>query len=207
MSHLLLYGGTFDPIHHGHLILARAAREQLRADQVLFLPARLSPHKQDEPPGATDAQRLEMLNLAIQSDPSGFAVDTREFNRGGPSYTFDTLQELKQSRPRDRFTLLIGTDQLAKLHTWHRVGELLQEAKVAILGRPSREPLERSFAAVEEHLGAEISARLRQSILLTPLIEISSTHIRYRVRQGLSIAYLVPESVALYITAARLYLP
>src|SRR3954468_7146101 len=115
MAHILLYGGTFDPIHNGHLITCRRARELLNADSVLLFPARQSPHKSTRAPGASGEQRLAMIHLAIAKEP-GFAVDDRELKREGPSYTVDTFRELKAERPGDRFTLLLGTDQLPKLH-------------------------------------------------------------------------------------------
>lgn len=206
MSHTLLYGGTFDPIHHGHLIASRAACEMLRADRVLLLPARVSPHKTGEPPGATDDQRREMLRLAIQAGDGIFTVDDREMRREGPSYTFDTIEELQREHPKERYTLLIGSDQLARLHTWHRIEELLERVQVAILSRPSGEPMERGFAAVQERLGRDVADIVRKRVLMTPLIDISASNIRFRVRQGMGIGYLVPEAVALYIAAARLYL-
>ena len=105
MPHTILYGGTFDPIHHGHLITSRAACEQLRADRVLLLPARVSPHKTGEPPGATDDQRREMTRLAIQAGGAGiFEIDDREMKREGPSYTFDTVEDLQREHPKDRFS-------------------------------------------------------------------------------------------------------
>jgi nicotinate-nucleotide adenylyltransferase len=203
MSHLLLYGGTFDPIHHGHLITARCARELLSADQVLLVPARISPHKQDRLATVSDADRLAMIKMAIAGQPD-FAVDDRELHRTGPSYTVDTLAELRTSRPQDRFTLLVGLDQLPKLHTWHKIHQLLADAKFALLGRPPHDP-EPAFAAIEGHLGSAIAQNLRPSLLSTPLIDISATDIRRRIHANLPITYLVPESVAAYIDAHRLY--
>ncbi len=207
MGHTLIYGGTFDPVHHGHLIAARAACEILRADLVLLVPARISPHKTGEPPGASDEQRVEMLRLAIQAGGGGnmFAVDEREMRREGPSYTFDTVEELQRENPREKLTLLIGADQLPRLHSWHRVAELLERAKPAVMARPMAESPERAFAAIGEKLGEDVVRELRGRMLMTPLVDISARNIRFRVRQGLAISFLVPEAVAVYIAAAKLY--
>ena len=229
MAHVLLYGGTFDPVHHGHLITCRAAREYLAADLVVLIPAWVSPHKvgagwraganplaqptETVPPwragGASAAQRLEMLRLAVAGD-AGFTVDERELTRGAaaivggkPSYTIDTVEELLREKPTDRLTLLIGADQLPKLHTWQEAERLFTMVEVGVLGRPSDRSLQAAMVAVRQHLGAKIADRL--TLLPTPLVEISATEIRRRVRERLSIAYLVPEKVAEYIDRERLY--
>ncbi len=199
--HTLLYGGTFDPIHHGHLILARAAREALQADAVLLIPARVSPLKTD--PGTSAADRLQMLRLATQGE-THFQIDDRELRRTGKSYTFDTLRELQTQNPTARYTLLLGQDQLATFHSWHHVQQILAMAQVALLGRPGTS-LDAGLAAVEAKLGPPTAQRLRAALLPTPLIEISATAIRARVKQGLPISYLVPEPVAAYIAQHGLY--
>ena len=204
MALILLYGGTFDPIHVGHLITCRAARELLKADTVLLVPARVSPHKQGDPPGATDQQRLEMIRLAIADNPE-FSVDPRELSRPGPSYTIDTVRELQKERPGDHFTLLLGTDQLAKLHTWHEVDKLLAESGIAFLRRTSEVSVEDGLAALRRRMGVKTAEHLRQGLLDTPLIDISATAIRRRVRDGLSISYLVPPLVGQYISQHSLY--
>ncbi|MCL2640801.1 MAG: nicotinate (nicotinamide) nucleotide adenylyltransferase [Phycisphaerales bacterium] len=201
MSHTLLYGGTFDPIHHGHLITCQRARELLGADQVLLIPAAVSPHKTAHP--ATSAEhRLAMLRLAVANVPQ-FAVDPRELSRSGPSYTADTLDELRRDHSGTCFTLLLGADQLAKFHAWVRIHDILAHG-IAILPRPSS-PLGISFAAICEHLGPDVAARLERAVLPTPLIEIAATDIRQRVQQNLPIDYLVPAAVAAYIQSHHLY--
>lgn len=201
MAHILFYGGTFDPIHHGHLITCRAAREALHADGILFIPAWISPHKQGGPPAATGPQRLRMIELAIAGQPD-FAVDPRELSRAGPSYTIDTIQELQRTRPADRFTLLIGADQLPLLHTWHKIDTLLAQIAVAVMARPSAEPV--GLARARERIGPPAD---HLSILSTPLIDISATVIRQRAGKGLAISYLVPPPVAAYIADQNLYRP
>jgi nicotinate-nucleotide adenylyltransferase len=202
MAHILLYGGTFDPIHLGHLIPSRAAKEFLAGDSVLFLPARLSPHKQNEPPGATAQQRLEMIRLAISGEKD-FDVDPREFNRGDPSYTIDTIRELKRDRPQDRFTLLIGADQLTKLHTWHEVRQIFAEVSIAVVIRGVPGVFLEGIQTVTNHLGAPLAESL--SLCPTPSIDVSSTNIRYRVARNQPISYLVPAPVASYIHENWLY--
>jgi len=212
MAHTIVYGGTFDPIHHGHLITCQRAWEILRADRVLFVPAGVSPHKTGRAPEAAGAQRLAMVQLAIAGVPY-FAVDGRELTRQGPSYTADTMDELQQSGgPDDHWTLLIGADQLGKLHSWHRVKYLLASGQgrgVAILARPVERGgvgVEAGLASICTNLGEEVAERLRRVVLATPLMDISATGIRQRVRQGLPIDYLVPAAVAEYIRKQGLYL-
>jgi nicotinate-nucleotide adenylyltransferase len=204
--HVLVYGGTFDPIHNGHLITSRAARELLGADLVLLIPAWVSPLKKGEPPSATPRQRLEMIRLAIKDD-SDFAADDCEIVRGTqgqPSYTIDTLEALRERRPSDRFTLLLGQDQLAKFHVWHRVDDILAQFDIALMGRPGNSP-NTALSAVNTTLGAAVAAKLESCFLPTPLIEISATTIRSRLRARLPISHMLPHPVAAYIAARDMY--
>ncbi|HVS72779.1 MAG TPA: nicotinate (nicotinamide) nucleotide adenylyltransferase [Phycisphaerae bacterium] len=201
-QHLLLYGGTFDPIHHGHLIPAQRARELLDADRILLLPANRSPHKLKQDPGASAAQRLEMLRLAIAHAPH-FAIDPRELDRPGPSYTIDTLEQLHSQHPHARLTLLLGVDQLSMLHAWHRVREILARATIALLPRPGI-PLP-DFSAIAGHLGNTVAESMERAILDTPLINLSATGIRARARAGLPLTFLVPPAVETYIRETSLY--
>jgi nicotinate-nucleotide adenylyltransferase len=200
MAHLLLYGGTFDPVHYGHLIPCRAAREFLRADLVLFIPAQISPHKQDEAPAASAAQRLHMLELALEGQHD-FAIDARELSRPSPppSYTIDTVTELQRDRPGDRLTLLIGEDQLPKLHTWHRIEALLTQIAIAVMPRQS-DPA--GLAIARRNLGASSS---NLNLLPTPRIDITATDIRRRVASRLPVSFLLPPAVARYIDTEHLY--
>lgn len=205
MAHLLLYGGTFDPIHHGHLITAQAARECVQADHVVFVPARRSPHKLERQSADGD-HRLAMIHAAIAGN-SHFVADGRELVREGPSYTFDTLASLRSEHPQDRFTLLIGADQLPKLHTWHRIGEFFEgpaRVEVAVLPREEPPPAE-VWAGLAYHLGDAVAERLEAGMLATPFIEISATAIRQRVAAGLPIEYLVPACITEYIREHQLY--
>ena len=166
-----------------------------------LIPAWLSPHKRGDPPAATGAQRLRMIELAIEGQED-FVADGRELARRGPSYTYDTLQELRRSRPGDRFTLLIGADQLPKLHTWHKIKTLLTQTPAAVMARSSAKPA--GLASARRHLGPLVD---RLAILPTPLIDISATVIRRRAERGLAISFLVPAPVAAYITEQNLYRP
>jgi nicotinate-nucleotide adenylyltransferase len=199
MAHRLLYGGTFDPVHHGHLIPCRHARELLNADSVTLLPARISPHKSATVSASAD-HRLAMLHLAIAGE-NGFAIDPRELTRPGPSFTIDTVRDLTATSA-DTFTLLIGADQLKLFATWREVQEILRLVKVAVLARPGADlhaGLELAYAT----LGAP--GRERLTPLETPLIEISATAIRQRAALGQSIRYLVPDAVAEYMVKHQLY--
>ena len=207
----VLYGGTFDPIHFGHLLTAQRAMELLKADRVVFIPARVSPHKLG---GATTGgrepqQRLEMVRLAIASE-GRFAVDECELTRAPPSYTFDTVEIIRRKYSGDT-TLLIGADQLARFHTWHRVTDLLAAVGIAILpraslmGAPADAERNGGLEAVRNHLGEKVFQQFQQAFLDTPLIAITATEIRQRVGNGLSIDYYTPVSVVQYIAKHRCY--
>lgn len=179
-----ILGGSFDPIHHGHLILARAAVEELGLDRVVFIPANISPHKTDSTP-ATAEDRMKMVRLAIENEDRFEASDI-ELKRPAPSYTVDTLRSLKQSDPQDELVLLVGADNVAKFETWREPDEIRRLAQIAVLDRA----------------GATTS---HQWPVVRRLVDISSTDIRARVAGGRSIRYLTPDSVCDYITAHGLY--
>ncbi len=197
----LLFGGTFDPVHHGHLITAQAARELLGAADVLFVPASRSPHKAQARP-ASGADRLEMLRLAIAGVPR-FGVSHVEVERGGASYTIDTLHALKATYPGKNFTLLMGADQLPKLYTWRNVRQIVRLAELAILAR--RGGTEAVFSQLREQWTDAEIRRFRDALLETPGVDISATDIRRRVREGLSIDFLTPPKVVDYIKLHGLY--
>jgi len=184
--HLGILGGSFDPIHHGHLILARAALEELGLDRILFIPTNLSPHKTDTKP-ATAQDRYAMVQRAIENEPS-FEASDLELHRPPPSYTVDTLRELRSRHPEDAFTLLIGADNVAKFDTWREPAEIRRLANLAVLDRATHDT-PHDWPVVRR------------------LIDISSTDIRARVAARRSIRYLTPDSVCDYITAQGLYRP
>jgi nicotinate-nucleotide adenylyltransferase len=184
--HTGILGGSFDPVHHGHLILARAALEELGLDRILFIPAHRSPHKTDTKP-ATAQDRFAMVQLAIQDEP-GFAASDLELQLPPPSYTVETLRELRAQHPGDQFTLLIGADNVAKFDTWREPDEIRRLANLAVLDRAGHDT---------PHDGPVIRR----------LVDISSTEIRARVAAGRSIRYLTPAAVCDYIAREGLYRP
>ncbi len=179
-----LYGGSFDPIHHGHLILAREAMEQLSLDRIVFIPAAQSPHKLARIP-APPAVRLAMVRAAIAGEP-GFECDASETEREGPSFTVDTVEAWRANFPRDEFFCLIGEDNVRELPTWRRYGELRAMVQLVVFGRD---------AAAPPHDFPTVNRR----------VDISATGVRKRVALRRSIRYLVPEAVREIIETHRLY--
>jgi nicotinate-nucleotide adenylyltransferase len=196
-----IFGGTFDPIHLGHLILAEQAREQGRLDEVWFIPAPRPPHK-DEPSLTRFEQRVEMLNLALAGNPA-FRVDELEKERSGPSYTADTLAELRRRHPAHEFFLLVGSDTLVDLPRWHEPLRVLENAALLVMARPGS-----PVASVEElrtqlHLPDRVPLRLQ--VVETPQIDISSRDLRRRSAAGRSLRYFLPRAVECYVHDKRLY--
>ena len=184
-----LFGGSFDPVHHGHLIVAQVATERLGLESLRFLPAREQPFKRGRHRTSPE-HRAAMLSLAV-SDAAGFAVERIELERAGPSYTVHTLEELHRLEPRSEFVLLLGADAAAELPGWHEAGRIPELARVAVFARPgSRVP----------------SSPFISEIIEVPAIDISATEVRRRVFRGQSIRYWVPDAVAEYIARHRLYL-
>lgn len=199
-----LYGGSFDPIHFGHLISARSLAEQLALDRVVLIPSPRPPHKNAVE--LTDARhRLEMARLAVEGDPL-FEVSDVELHRSGPSYTFDTVTHFRQrlGEGADLFWF-IGADSLPELPTWYRVSELVHIIRIVTAARPGWTPPDP--ATLTAAVGRDAAVRLLHDLLETPRIDISATDIRARTAAGKSIRYLVPEPVTSYIDAHRLYRP
>jgi nicotinate-nucleotide adenylyltransferase len=190
---LAIFGGTFNPPHLGHLIVAEHARTELHLDRVLFLPAAMPPHKLTDDIIAAD-HRIAMLRCAIEGNEH-FAVSELEIQRGGVSYTIDTLRQLKQ-RGEDKLFLLIGMDNLLEFHTWKSPEQILQLATVVVMTRPG-------FRA------ADVPPEMKDRVTICPVpeIDIASREIRLRVREGKSIRYLVSDAVAEYVRQHNLYLP
>jgi nicotinate-nucleotide adenylyltransferase len=181
-------GGTFDPVHHGHLILAQDALDQLGLDLVLFVPCARSPHKLRRE-SLAPKHRLAMLRVALKGRPQ-FGISSCEIERGGVSYAINTLEMLQPRLRRARFFWLIGDDQLPKLHTWERLAELRRKATFVCAARG--EKVARKQAGVVHLRNAR-------------RIDISSSEIRDRLQSGKPINHLVPQAVADYITRFRLY--
>jgi nicotinate-nucleotide adenylyltransferase len=199
---VLLFGGSFDPIHVGHLIVARHVREALGVDRVVLVPAAVPPHKQRRPLAAP-AHRLEMTRLAVAGE-GDFAVDGRELAREGPSYTIDTVAEYRRElREGVEICWLIGSDTVRELGTWHRIGELAEMCRFVTAARPGFGSGD--LDALAAALPAAQIERLGKSVVPAPLVEVSSTQVRRRVADGRSIRYLVPDPVAAYIRTHGLY--
>ena len=194
-----VFGGTFDPIHHGHLVAAEEVRARLNLHRVLFVPAGLPPHKLDLDISPT-RHRIAMLQLAIASNP-GFALSRVDVDRHGPCYTVDTLALLHEEYgPGTELFFIMGMDSLADILIWKNPERLIRLAQIVVAGRPG-------FQADVDELDKVLpGAAERISIVDTPLIEVSSSDIRQRVREGLPIRYQVPEAVEAYIKEHHLYL-
>lgn len=187
-----LFGGSFDPPHHGHLIVARHVREALGLDHVLLVPANRSPHKLDRTP-AHGQHRLAMVHLAVAGDP-GFAVSDVEVARGGISYTVDTLRHLRSGGPGHELFFLLGIDNAADFLLWREPEEILRLSTVVLMSRAG--------------FGGSAPGVLGDPSVIhvdVPLIDIRSRDLRARIRGGKSIRYLVPDAVERYILSEGLY--
>ena len=210
-----IFGGTFDPIHHGHLRLAQEALEQCRLGTVRFIPSGTPPHRQA--PLATAEQRLHMVQLAINGQP-GFITDEREVHRLDKCYTVDTLSALRNELGEQQsLSLLLGSDAFLQLHTWHQWPRLFELAHIVVMQRPGQ-PLGNAIAQADEKLRQQYQTRLAPSsqllhetasghivVLAMPQLDISATDIRSRAAQNKSLRYLLPDSVAHYIQTNKLY--
>jgi len=191
---ICLFGGTFDPPHNGHIRIAASVREQLQIDTVLFIPAFIPPHKQRRSLSSTD-DRLAMLELAI-AGKTGFEISELETQRQGVSYSIDTIRAIKQARnlKRDELYFLIGADSLLELHLWKDPEKILTESRVLVAARPNFD-----LSRVRPDFRSKVE------IIESPLMDISSSLIRARIKEGHSILELVPPAVAAYIIEQRLY--
>lgn len=213
-SPLGLFGGTFDPVHFGHLRLATELAEAFRLDQVIFLPAGL-PYHRGRTAHASNDERLTMLKLATGRD-ARFDVDDRELRRTGPTYTFDTLAEIRKERGADvPLVFLLGSDAFARIETWHRWQELFDLAHFAVAIRAGDDQwLSKGPGAFPKDVWPRITLSLREvlgapagkvmTFSMTPLA-ISSTALRTLAGEGASIRYLTPDPVAEYVRSHRLY--
>jgi len=196
-----IIGGSFDPLHLGHLIIAHDAVEHLGLSKVVFIPAAIPPHKQHV--RQVDAgHRLNMLKLALEDD-ARFSVSDIEIRRGGLSYSVDTVEALGAIHPDADLFLIVGSDTLVELHTWHRVEELLQRCNVATFLRPGIDSLDDIGQKIQ--VPERYRAKLMDHVIAAHRIGISSTEIRRRVAEGKGIRYLVPPAVEAYIHEHGLY--
>jgi nicotinate-nucleotide adenylyltransferase len=185
LKKIAIYGGTFDPIHHGHLIVAREALEKLGTEEVIFVPARMSPLRKTAPV-AKDEVRLLMIQAAIENEP-GFAVDDCELRRPPPSYTIDTVEQIRRRIGAATIYCLVGEDNVDKLTKWRRFADLEKMVRFVVLDRSGQQP---------QHAYPVIRRK----------IDISATEIRKRVATGRSIRYFVPPAVEEIIRREKLYL-
>lgn len=206
----LIYGGTFDPVHNGHLRVAIELRERLGVDCIHLMPCHIPPHRGD--PGGTSQDRLDLLNLSVTDEP-GLRVDGRELTRGGPSYTADTLRQLRQELGPDRpAAVVLGTDAFSGFDRWEEWEQIPELAHIILVRRPQAEL---SPGSVPESLLAErrvesvreLKARPGGGIyeIEPPMLEISATGVRERLEQGRSIRFLVPDAVVKEIQRRGLY--
>lgn len=193
-----ILGGTFDPIHLGHLHMAEAVYNSLKLEKIIFIPAFVPPHKigWDYAP-ATD--RYAMTKLAVKPYPH-FTVSDIELRRNGVSYTVDTLRELRSLYPEQKLHFIVGADSVVQLHTWNSIYEMLDLATFVAAGRPGYAGVR---AEVVRNLGVEAAAKI--ILLHTPEYDISSTDIRNRIRERASLDGLVPPAVEKYIYDHGLY--
>lgn len=187
-----ILGGTFDPIHLGHLVLAEQVKEKLQLERVIFIPCASPPHKTKRKHSPAQ-NRFQMTKLALDGNP-GFTISDMELKRGGISYTIDTLRELKKTYPNSEMYFLTGSDVLKEIRTWKDLEQIYKLAKMVIAIRPG-------FDDFDPH------DHFAQKSIIVPItgVDVSSTQIRERVKKGLSIKYLVPPKVEEYIKNKNLY--
>lgn len=200
MSRIGIMGGTFNPIHYGHLLMAECAYEQLNLDTVWFMPNKNPIYKSIEG-NVKEDDRITMVRLAIEGNPH-FELNLMEFEREGATYTVDTLELLKQKHPEDEFFFLIGTDSLFQFQNWKDPGRIAQLATLLVAARDTKITAEQIMEQVYQ-LYKNYNATILH--LHYPMLAISSTDIRDRIEEGMSIRYTVPEKVEQYICDKRLY--
>jgi nicotinate-nucleotide adenylyltransferase len=187
MKKVCIFGGTFNPPHIGHLIMANEVYHALDFDEIRFMPNAKPPHK-EATQLATGEQRLHMLELAVKPF-SYFTVESLEIVRGGLSYSFDTIMELQKQEPQTQFSFLIGADMIAYLDQWYKIDELVKHIQLIGVRRP----------------GYDEKSAYPVTIIDAPLIDLSSTMLRNRLQQGKDVSLLIPESVQSYIRQEKLY--
>ncbi len=185
MKKIGILGGTFNPPHIGHLMMANEARHALQLDEVRFMPNAIPPHKKSG--SATNAQREVMVRLAIEDSP--FTIEMYELQHGGTSYTYDTMAALTAREPEAKFYFIIGGDSIDALATWYRIDDLLELVEFIGLRRP----------------GSKAQSQYPILMVDAPQIDLSSTLLRARFATGQTVKYLVPQSIEAYIRKEGLY--
>lgn len=208
----VIYGGTFDPVHHGHLRLAVELRERLEVPEIALVPCHIPPHR--ESPGASSQRRLELLMLAVADEP-GLVIDDRELNREGASYTADTLRQIREEiGPEEPLVMVVGTDSFAGFDGWREWERIPELAHVVVVLRPGSDITAGSAPAklMADRAAGSVSDLHsgpcgRVLALEPPLMDISATGIRERIADGRSPRYLMPDSVWRRICDSGLYRP
>lgn len=193
-----IFGGSFDPIHYGHLMICEYIKEEMGLDKVIFIPTGNPPHKDL---GVSAEDRYEMVRLAISPNPD-FEISDIETTRVNLSYTVDTIGELKKIYKEEKLYFLIGLDSLFQLKTWKKIGDLSQEIEFVVALRPGyidKEEINNEIDFLRENFGTKIN------LIKTPLYEISSTDLRDRIHEGKSLRYLIPKKVLDYIEESGFY--
>lgn len=193
-----IFGGSFNPIHYGHLMICEYIKEEMGLDKVIFIPTGNPPHKELD---LSAKDRYEMVRLAISPNPD-FEISDIETTRVKKSYTVDTIRELKKIYKEEKLYFLIGLDSLFQLKTWMKIGDLSQEIEFVVALRPGyldREEVNKEIDFLRENFGTKVN------LIKTPLYEISSTDLRDRIREGKSLRYLIPKKVLDYIEESGFY--
>lgn len=193
-----IFGGSFNPIHYGHLMICEYIKEEMGLDKVIFIPTGNPPHKDLE---VSAEDRYEMVRLAISPNPD-FEISDIETTRDKMSYTVDTIRELKKIYREEKLYFLIGLDSLFQLKTWMKIGDLSKEIEFVVALRPGyldKEEINKEIDFLRENFGTKIN------LIKTPLYEISSTDLRDRIHEGKSLRYLIPKKVLDYIEESGFY--
>lgn len=196
-----IYGGSFDPVHYGHLLLAECCREQCALDEVWFMPAATSPHKTQQRMAAAE-QRVAMLRLALDGEP-GFRVSTAEIDRGGLSYTVQTLAELRANLPQAELFFLMGADAVRDLPTWREPARIAHLATLVAVHRAEAPPVD--WQRLVDLLGPVAANATSRLVVEMPRIDLSSRELRSRVSAQQSIRFRMPPAVIDYIARHQLY--
>lgn len=198
----LIFGGSFDPVHIGHLIIARQVARKISAERILLVPTCANPLK--NPPVATNDQRLEMLKLAVARAPE-FEITDIELRRTPPSFSIDTIEAICDDIPAP--AMMVGADMIRDLHRWHRVDDLLSKADLIIACRPpaNSEKIRQSLLSLEGKIRTEHLEKLMENVVETSLLEISSSQIRDMISQGISPEFYLPPAVVDYINQNQIY--
>lgn len=199
---IVLFGGTFDPVHLGHTVVARAAGKYIGAERIIFIPAKLSPLK-GSLPKASDIDRFRMLSLATSGEDF-FEVSDCELKRSSPSYTLDTVRQLQSKYGGETSVYwLVGADGIEELVHWHKIAELIDQCTLATMYRAGCE--QPDFGKFESLWGRRRTEKLRKNIIPTPLVDISSTKVRSRLAAGQDVTQLLHPAVLSYIREHGLY--